>query len=153
MPPETLASLSIPLDHGITGWAARERQPVRVGDVNADPRYVVKAPGIRSEMAAPLVARDRVLGVVNVDSPQPDAFAGEDLRLLTTLAGQLATIFEKARLDAELARHAATLEHRVQERTAELRAANEQLRQAHEQVRLALEKERELGESNPALSP
>ena len=59
-------------------------------------------------MAAPLVAGERVIGVVNVDSPRSDAFSGDDLRLLTTLAGQLATIFEKARLDTELIQHAAS---------------------------------------------
>ena len=87
--PELLATLSIPTSQGIVGWAVRERQPVRVGNVEADPRYTNNiAPGTQSVMAAPLVAGDRVIGVVNVDSPRPDAFSGDDLRLLSTLAGQ-----------------------------------------------------------------
>jgi signal transduction histidine kinase len=81
-------------------------------------------------MAAPLVAGERVLGVVNVESPRLDAFSGDDLRLLTTLAGQLAIVFEKARLDAALDEHATLLEQRVQERTAELSAANVELARA-----------------------
>jgi PAS domain S-box-containing protein len=120
-PPEMVAALRIPTSTGLIGWAARERQPVRVGNVQADPRYIIIAPGTQSVMAAPLVAGDRVIGVVSVDSPRLDAFSGDDLRVLTTLAGQLATIFEKARLDAELAGYAVQLEQRVQERTAEIR--------------------------------
>ena len=130
--PEIIASLRIPLNQGITGWVARERQPVRVGDVTADPRYAIAVgvPGAGSEMAAPLVAGERVIGVVNVESPRLNAFSGDDLRLLTTLAGQLATIFEKARLDAALEEERALLARRVEERTAELNIANAELRQA-----------------------
>lgn len=119
--PLITATVSVPVDQGLTGWAVRERQPIRVGDVAADPRHFLKIPEIRSEMAAPLVVGQRVIGVVDVACPWLDAFSGDDLRLLTTLAGQLATIFEKARLDAELVGHAARLEQRVQERTAEIR--------------------------------
>jgi len=128
MPPEMIADLRVPLNQGLTGWAVRERLPVRVGDITSDPRYVAGAADTRSEMAAPLVVGDRpavgptrVIGVVNVESSRPDVFSGEDLRLLATLASQLATIFEKARLDAELAQHAVMLEQRVEERTAEIR--------------------------------
>ena len=128
--PEALASLRLSLGQGITGRVMRERQPIRVGDVTVDPHYISHMPGIRSEMAAPLVAGERVLGVVNVESPRLDAFSGDDLRLLTTLAGQLATVFEKARLDAALAEHTTLLEQRVQERTAELSAANVELARA-----------------------
>ena len=121
--PEVLATLRIPTSQGLVGWAARERRPVRVGNVTVDPRYVMIVPGTQSVMTAPLVAGERVIGVVNVDSPRPDAFSGDDLRLLTTLAGQLATIFEKARLDTELIQHAAMLEQRVEMRTTEIRRA------------------------------
>ncbi len=128
--PEALASLRPSLGQGIMGRVVRERQPIRVGDVTVDPHYIGHVPGIRSEMAAPLVVGERVLGVVNVESPRLDAFSGDDLRLLATLAGQLATVFEKARLDAALAEYSALLEQRVQERTAELSAANVELARA-----------------------
>ena len=119
--PEEIAGLSIPLNQGLTGWAVRERQPVRVCDATSDSRYLLATPDTRSEMVAPLVVGGRVIGVVNVESPRPDIFSGEDLRLLATLASQLATVFEKARLDTELAQHAARLEQRVEERTTEIR--------------------------------
>jgi PAS domain S-box-containing protein len=120
--PETIASLRTPLNQSITGWAAQHRQPIRVRDVLADQRYFAIGKNVRSEMAAPLMAGERAIGVVNVESPKLDAFSGEDLRLLTTLAGQLATIFEKSRLDAALVEHAAMLEQRVEERTVEVRS-------------------------------
>ncbi len=113
-------SVSIPFDQGLTGWAARQQRSVRVGDVTTDPRYLAQIANTRSEMVAPLVVSERVIGVVNVETPWLDAFSGDDLRLLTTLAGQLAVIFEKARLDAALMEHTALLEQHVQERTAEI---------------------------------
>jgi len=132
VPPEIKAGLRIPLNQGITGWVARERQAVCVGDVTADPRYMmaVGAPGVGSEMAAPLVVGERVIGVVNVESPRLNAFSGDDLHLLTTLARQLATVFEKVRLDTALEKERASLARRVEERTAELNIANAELRQA-----------------------
>jgi len=130
--PEINASLRIPINEGITGWVARERQPAYVGDVTTDPRYVMAAGahGVGSEMAAPLVAGERVIGVVNVESPHLNAFSGDDLRLLTTLARQLATVFEKVRLDAALEKERTSLARRVSERTAELNIANAELRRA-----------------------
>jgi GAF domain-containing protein len=104
----------------LTGWAVRQQQPIRVGDVTKDARYVAWSVNTRSEMVAPLVVGKQVIGVVNVETPSPDAFSGDDLRLLTTLAGQLAVVFEKARLDAALIEHTALLEQRVLERTAEI---------------------------------
>jgi PAS domain S-box-containing protein len=119
--PVPVPMTSVGLDQGLTGWAARQQRPIRVGDVTTDSRYVAKSLNIRSEMVAPLVVGMQLIGVVNVETPAPDAFSGDDLRLLTTLAGQLAVIFEKARLDAVLLEHTAHLEQRVQERTAEIR--------------------------------
>ncbi len=127
MPPELVAGFRVPLDQGIAGWVVRERQPARVGNAQADPRYLMALPDIRSEMGAPLVVGERVIGVVDVQSYRPEAFTEDDLRLLETLARQLATIFEKTRLDAALARYTEFLEQRVDERTAELRAVNEAL--------------------------
>lgn len=120
-PQEIDPTVSFSLELGLTGRAARQQRPVRVGDVTADSRSHAQVANTRSEMVAPLVVGERVIGVVNVELPSVNAFSGDDLRLLTTLAGQLAVVFEKARLDAELIEHAALLEQRVQERTAEIR--------------------------------
>ncbi|MBN1889147.1 MAG: GAF domain-containing protein [Thermoflexales bacterium] len=130
------------LEHGAIGWLVRERRPIRLGDLSlgngaplrnstaSDSRWISLVAGSRSEMAAPLIMARRLIGVVNVESPRPNAFSEDDLRLLTTVAGQLATIFEKARLDTALSRYADFLELRVDERTAELSAANVELARA-----------------------
>ncbi len=125
-----MTAVRLSLDQGITGLAAREQQPILVRDVTAEPHYIARSPNTRSEMAAPLIAGEQVIGVVNVESLQPGAFTEEDLRLLATLAGQLAVIFEKACLDAELEAERVLLAQRVAERTAELSESNAALARA-----------------------
>jgi PAS domain S-box-containing protein len=132
--PEMRANLRIPLDQGLVGWAMREQQPVRMGNAAADSRYIAFVEGTLSKMVAPLMVGGRVIGTINVECPWPNAYSGDDLRVLMALASQLATIFEKARLDAALAEHAATLEQRVAERTAELRQAEAKYRTLVEQT-------------------
>ncbi|HSJ56987.1 MAG TPA: GAF domain-containing protein, partial [Anaerolineae bacterium] len=93
--------MRIPLDHGITGWVATTGQPVRVTDVCSDPRYVRGYPDTRAEICVPLRTGARTLGVLDVQSTHLDAFSQDDERLLTTVAGQLSTVIENARLFAE----------------------------------------------------
>ena len=59
---------NIPFGKGITGAAAESHEPVRVLDTAADPRYITSHPGIRSELAVPLIVQDRVVGVLDVES-------------------------------------------------------------------------------------
>ena len=91
-------NVRIPLDQGIVGAAAATGLPVRVGDVTADPRYIVGIPGVLSEMAVPLKSGERVIGAIDAQSPRPHAFSADDERVLTTAGGQLAVIIENARL-------------------------------------------------------
>lgn len=91
----------IPLDKGIMGWVAQTGRPLRIDDVRREPRYL---PGYRdtlSEMAVPLQVGGRVSGVLDVQSSTLNAFSEDDLRLLTTLAGQLSTILHNIRLFEE----------------------------------------------------
>ncbi|RME90519.1 MAG: GAF domain-containing protein, partial [Anaerolineae bacterium] len=83
---------------GITGWVAAHRQPLRVDDVSQDPRYIEVSPNTRSELAIPLVYRNELLGVLNVESEQPAAYDEHDEEMLSTLAGSLAAIIANARL-------------------------------------------------------
>ncbi|MDT8437138.1 MAG: sensor domain-containing diguanylate cyclase [Gemmatimonadota bacterium] len=73
---------------GLCGWVAEHRRPLRAGDVRAEPRYVEGLPGARSNLAVPLLAGDRVAGVLNVESERPEAFSERDERLLTVLGAQ-----------------------------------------------------------------
>ena len=83
---------------GITGWVAQYGQPVRTGDVLREPRYEHVIPGTRSELCVPLIARGRVIGVLDVESTQPDAYNEEDESLLSALANSAGTSLENARL-------------------------------------------------------
>ena len=128
----------IPLGKGVTGSVAESGQPMRIGDVRLTEMYIETRPGTRSELCVPLKVGRRVIGVLNVESDRQDAFSAKDERLLTTLAGQLATAIEKVRLleqaqqeikerkRAEMALRSAhhRLEQRVKERTAELTLLN-----------------------------
>jgi len=82
---------------GLSGWAAENRESVRVGDVAADPRYVSGLAEARSNMAVPLVAGSELAGVINAESPRPDAFTAEHEKLLTVLGSQAALAIVAAR--------------------------------------------------------
>jgi sigma-B regulation protein RsbU (phosphoserine phosphatase) len=109
---------NIPLGKGITGAAAESREVVRVHDTAKDPRYIASHPDIRSEVAVPLIAQDRVMGVMDLESERIGYFTDDHVRTLALLAPQIATSVENARLYEELA----TRERRMEE---DLKAARE----------------------------
>jgi len=95
---------NLPVDKGITGAAASSRQPVLARDTLADPRYVESHPGIRSEVAVPLIVKDRVIGVMDLESERVGAFTEDHVRTLKLIAPQIAIAIENARLYEELER-------------------------------------------------
>ncbi len=99
--PEWLDTV-MPFGRGIVGEVAASGRPRRVPDVRQVPSYVAVRPGVLSELGVPIKIGDRVLGVINLESPELDAFADADERLLTTIAGHLATALERLRAEAEL---------------------------------------------------
>jgi GAF domain-containing protein len=92
------------LGQGIVGWVAEHRQPLLAPDVAREPRYLPTSPRTRSELAVPLIASDRLIGVMNVESLQVNGFTQDDVRLLQTLASETAVIIENARLHREMQR-------------------------------------------------
>src|SRR5882724_4950925 len=94
---------NIPLGKGITGAAAESREVIRVDDTSQDPRYIASHPGIHSEVAVPLVVRDRVVGVMDLECEKLACFSDENVRTLTLLAPQIASSLENARLYQEVA--------------------------------------------------
>jgi sigma-B regulation protein RsbU (phosphoserine phosphatase) len=94
---------NIPLGKGITGAAAESRETIRVNDTNTDPRYIASHPGLRSEVAVPLIVRDRVVGVMDLECEKVAFFTDEHLRTLALLAPQIASSVENARLYREVA--------------------------------------------------
>jgi sigma-B regulation protein RsbU (phosphoserine phosphatase) len=94
---------NVPIGKGITGAAAESRTPIRVADTLADPRYIPSHPGIRSELAVPMIVQDRVVGVIDLESERMGFFTEDHVRLLGLLAPQVAGSVENARLYEELA--------------------------------------------------
>src|SRR4029078_8636314 len=101
------------LGEGLVGYAALHREPVLVSDVSQDPRYIKLVPDVRSELAIPLLLKDRCIGVVDLESPELDAFSKRDVEILTLLAGQAAVAIENARLYEEVRANEERLEKEV----------------------------------------
>jgi len=99
---------------GIVGAAASRRETVVVPDVSKDPRYISVNPETRSEMAVPLIYRGRVIGVVDLESPQANYFTEEHVRIFSTLAPQIAIATENALLFERVTRSEARLERDLQ---------------------------------------
>src|SRR5260370_5595941 len=90
----------MPLHQGITGTAAAERRTIRVVDVRLDPRYVSCGDDVevRSELEVPLLLRDRLVGVLDLESTQPHTVSAEHERRLNILGSYIAVALENSRL-------------------------------------------------------
>ena len=117
---EDIQHLRVPLASGITGWAATHHRALRVDNVAEDPRYILASANTKSELAIPLLYRNEVLGVLNVESEQLGAYSQDDEEMLGTLGGSLAAIIANARLLEQL-RAQAERERVIYEITSKIR--------------------------------
>ena len=101
---------AVPAHEGIVGAAAALGQPVVVPDVTQDPRYLMVNPETRSEMAVPMIYQNRVVGVMDLESPQLNYFTPDHVQVLSILAAHLAVSIENARLYERVARDEARME-------------------------------------------
>ncbi len=101
---------TVPIYEGIIGAAASLRQPVVVPDVTLDPRYRMVNAETRSELAVPMIFKNRVVGVMDLESPQLNYFTPEHVQVLSILAAHLAVSIENARLYEQVARDEARME-------------------------------------------
>ncbi|MGB8770615.1 MAG: GAF domain-containing SpoIIE family protein phosphatase [Candidatus Korobacteraceae bacterium] len=108
-PPEVAERIRIKVGQGVTGQAVQRRETVLVNDVAAEENFINSAPGVRSELAAPLIAKNKVIGVLDVEAAQPGAFTEEHKRLLTLFASRIAVGIENARLYTRVSRQARQL--------------------------------------------
>jgi phosphoserine phosphatase RsbU/P len=106
--PET-ERLRIKIGQGITGTAVERNEPVLVNDVTNYPNYVNGHELVRSELAVPLVAKNKTIGVIDIQSKQLNFFTPEHARLLRLVASRIAISIENARLYTRVARQAQTL--------------------------------------------
>jgi sigma-B regulation protein RsbU (phosphoserine phosphatase) len=97
-----LMELRLKLGEGLIGWVAQTGEAAIVPDVSRDERYVNARKQTRSEMVAPIISNDEVIGVFDLESDEPDAYTEDDKQVLQLLASQVAIIVEKAMLHEQL---------------------------------------------------
>src|SRR4029077_18171337 len=106
--------MRVAVSEGIVGAAATLKEPVTVPDVTIDPRYVMVNPETRSELAIPMMHKGKVIGVLDLESPQLNYFTEDHVQTLSILAANLAVSLENARLYEQVARDEARLERDLQ---------------------------------------
>ena len=86
-------------EEGLTGWVAGHAEPLSVPDVSQDPRYVLlQGSATRSELTMPIIVKGEVIGVLDVQSDQLNAFDNTDLAVVQSIANQTGAAIENARL-------------------------------------------------------
>ncbi|HEU4889138.1 MAG TPA: ATP-binding protein [Thermoanaerobaculia bacterium] len=115
-------------DNGLNSWVFTKAQPLLLGSSSEERKYGVTSldDGLPTEswLGVPMIARDHVIGVISMQSYKKHAFTHGDLVLLTAIANQAAAAIENAHLYRDLEGLNVALEHRVHERTNELRETN-----------------------------
>ena len=106
---EIVRSLVLPLGEGITGAAAATRQPILVPDVRSDPRYLTALDAVQSELAVPMLARGKLVGVIDLQSTRLNAYREQDRSLLQLIASRVAVSLDNARLYRRVDRQNRTL--------------------------------------------
>jgi signal transduction histidine kinase len=118
----------LPLGEGLNSWVIHHSEPLLIGSVADEERIGVRAVAdtkpTESWLGVPMIARDRVIGVISVESIKKNAFTNDDMLLLTAIANQAAVAIENAHLYKDLEGLTFALEQRVMERTNELRETN-----------------------------
>jgi signal transduction histidine kinase len=131
---EVLPKFRFPVGSGLNSWVFLERKPLRLADTAETEKMGIVAldDGKPTEawLGVPMIARDRVLGVISVQSFRKNAFSRDDEILLTTIANQAAVALDNASLFRELSALTSDLENRVLERTNELQETNLRLQAA-----------------------
>ncbi|MGA8541633.1 MAG: GAF domain-containing protein, partial [Terriglobales bacterium] len=108
-PPKVAERVRVKVGQGIVGRAAQTRQTVLVPDVTQEDSYIEALPNVCSELAVPLIVKNRVIGVIDIEAREKGYFTEEHKRLLTLIASRMAIGIENARLHTRVTRQARTL--------------------------------------------
>src|SRR5579862_1931619 len=105
--PSTIGKVRLRLSEGLTGWVARERRLLAISrDAYKDPRfkYFGDLPEDTYEafLSAPVIARNRVVGVINVQHRSPHQHTGSEMEVLTTMGEQVGCVLVLARMEPTL---------------------------------------------------
>lgn len=110
---EEIDQIRFKIGEGLAGWVAEHRRSENIPDVRLDPRFIppsyISLDAPHSMLLAPMIFKDRLVGVISIDKEMVAGFSQEDQRLLETLASQAAVAYENARLLQESRRQAAEL--------------------------------------------
>jgi sigma-B regulation protein RsbU (phosphoserine phosphatase) len=96
--PEVVEKVRVKFGEGITGQAAKSRQPLLVNDVDEYPGYIRVLPEVRSEMAVPILWKNQCIGVIDIQAPERNAFREAHLQALVLVASRIANAIENAKL-------------------------------------------------------
>lgn len=114
-PASAIGQVRLSLEEGLTGWVARNRRLVAISrDAFNDPRFKafseLEADTYEAFLSAPVIARNRVVGVINVQHRQPHSYSGDEMELLTTVGEQVGCLLLLARLDREALERTVSIE-------------------------------------------
>jgi sigma-B regulation protein RsbU (phosphoserine phosphatase) len=94
--------LQLKIGQGLAGWAAKTQKSLIVPDVKVDPRYLEARVETLSSMVVPIVSNQRIIGVFELESNEPNAYNEEDLELLEAFASLAAASLDRARQYEEI---------------------------------------------------
>src|SRR5664280_420946 len=106
---EVVRDVALALGEGITGTAAARGEPVLVGDVRNDPRYLNTVDAVRTELAVPMTARGKLVGVIDLQSTRVNVYTEYDRALLRLIAARVGIAIDNARLYRRVERQNRTL--------------------------------------------
>ncbi len=106
---EIVRNLAVKLGEGITGAAAEKREPILVADVRNDDRYLNSVDAVRTELAVPMIARQKLVGVIDVQSTRLGAYTDYDRAMLRLIAARVGAAIDNARLYRRAERQNRTL--------------------------------------------
>ncbi|HNY41194.1 MAG TPA: GAF domain-containing protein [Bryobacteraceae bacterium] len=124
--PSQIGRVRLRLDEGLTGWVARERKMLAIAsEAYSDPRFRkfsdLPEDNFESFLSVPVIARNRVIGVINVHHREEHEYAPEAVSLLTFIGEQMGGAVARAHLlDENLRLHEETLEMKRQLETRKL---------------------------------
>ncbi len=107
--PDVAERIRVKVGEGVTGRAAKERTAILVDDVSKETQYIEALPRVRSELAVPLINKNRVIGVLDLEAREPSYFKEEHARVLSLIASRIAVSIENARLYTRIVKQAGTL--------------------------------------------
>ncbi len=107
--PEVAERIRVKVGQGVTGRAVQERRAILVDDVSKETQYIEAVPRVRSELAVPLINKNKVIGVMDLEAREPAYFKDEHARVLSLIGSRIAVSIENARLYTRIVRQAGTL--------------------------------------------